>query len=276
MGPIRTLSELVREKLDQAADSGADQFITAIRPIYGASSHGRPEHIGSGLLLLWKGKRYLVTAAHIIDQNIESTLYLGVGSYLQEISAEFFCTNKPDNERSKDYYDFAWVELTKLSLEGCDDLPFVSESMLSLESSCPDDNAYLVLGYPNSKNKKYDNMNNSVTPKCIKYTSTLKQDKSWATERSLSGNEHILLKYHSKYARDSDGNKINALSPKGASGGALIDMGALHQVDAYKPNHAPTGRLVGMIIEKSAKHGVLVAVKISTILEQIERCSREQ
>ncbi|WP_157958249.1 hypothetical protein [Salinicola sp. CR57] len=266
MGTIKTMSELVREKLDQAADSGADQFIAAIRPIYGASNHGRPDHIGSGFLLLWKDKRYLVTAAHIIDENSESTLYLGVGSCLQEISAEFFCTNKPDNDRSKDHYDFAWTELTNLSLEGCDDLPFISESMISLKSSCHD-NAYLALGYPNSKNKKHDNVNNSVTPKYMKYTSTLKKDKSWAAKRSLSGNEHILLKYHNKYARDSDGNKVNTLSPRGASGGALIDVGALHQVDVYKPNHTPTGRLAGMIIEKSAEHDVLVAVKIGTILE---------
>jgi hypothetical protein len=266
------MSELVREKLDKAADSGADQFIAAIKPIYGASDHGRPEHIGSGLLLLWKEKRYLVTAAHIIDETSESTLYLGMRSCLKEISAEFYCTNKPDNDRSKDHYDFAWTQLTNLSLEDCDDLPFIRESMISLESNFPDDNAYLALGYPNSKNKKHDNVNNSVTPKYMKYISTLKSDKSWAAERSLSGNEHILLKYHHKYARDSDGNKVNTFSPRGASGGALIDMGALHQVDAYKPDHTPAGKLAGMIIEKSAKHDVLVAVKIGTIIEQIERC----
>ncbi|WP_111655318.1 hypothetical protein [Isoalcanivorax indicus] len=273
MGTVKTMSELVREKLDQAADSGADQFISAIRPIYGASDHGRPEHISSGLLLLWKDKQYLVTAAHVIDENSESTLYLGVGSCLQEISAGFFCTKKPDNDRSKDYYDFAWTELTNLSLEGYNDLSFISESEISLEGSCPDENAYLALGYPNSKNKKHDNVKKRVAPKYMKYTSTLKRDKSWATERYLSGNDHILLKYHSKHARDSDGNKVNTLSPRGASGGALIDMGALHQVEAYKPNHTPVGRLVGMIIEKSAKHDVLVAVKIGSILEQIERCS---
>lgn len=270
MGTVKTMSELVREKLDQAADSGADQFISAIRPIYGASDHGQPEHIGSGLLLLWKDKRYLVTAAHVIDENSESTLYLGVGSCLQEISAEFYCTKKPDNDRSKDHYDFAWTELTNLSLEGYDDLSFVSESKISHEGGCPNENAYLALGYPNSKNKKHDSVNRSVTPKYMKYTSTLKSDQSWATDRSLSGNDHILLKYHSKYARDSDGNKVNTLSPRGASGGALIDMGALHQVEAYRPNHTPVGRLVGMIIEKCAKHNVLVAVRIGTILEQIE------
>ncbi len=273
MSIIKSMSELAREKLDWAADSGADQFISAIKPIYGASVNGRPEHIGSGLLLSWKEKRYLVTAAHITDENSESTLYLGAESCLQEISSEFACTNKPNNDRSKDHYDFAWTELTSPSLEVCDDLSFIGESMISLESSCPDDNAHLALGYPNSKNKKHDNVNNSVAPKFMKYISTLQVDNSWAAERSLSGNEHILLKYHSKYARDSDGNKVNTLSPRGAGGGALIDMGALHQVGTYKHNHAPAGKLAGMIIEKSTKHDVLVAVRIGSILEQIERCS---
>ena len=31
---VQNLDEIVREKMDQASDSGADQFISSIRPIF--------------------------------------------------------------------------------------------------------------------------------------------------------------------------------------------------------------------------------------------------
>lgn len=70
--------EFTREWMDRATDAGAEQFIDAVRPIYGSDRSGRAEHIGSCLLIEWQGRYYLVTAAHIVDLAEKTKLYVGV------------------------------------------------------------------------------------------------------------------------------------------------------------------------------------------------------
>lgn len=257
--------------MDQASDCGADQFIPSIRPIYGSSPNGVPLHIGTGILLEWKGEHFFLTAAHIIDKNSISTLYLGLGDSLKEISTSFNCTSKPNNDRSLDYYDFAWTQLSNITSVNSDECTFITPDQIEPSYGYQERNAYLALGYPISKNKKLDIPNHMVTPKYMKYMSSLDLSCGWTKERSLNCKDHLILKYHHKYAKDSEGKQVKTLSPKGVSGGALVNMGALHEPETYRLGHTPKGKLSGMLIENSKNHNVLVAVKIKTIIEQIEK-----
>jgi hypothetical protein len=61
---------------------------------------------------------------------------------------------------------------------------------------------------------------------------------------------------------------VNSLKPTGISGGALIDLGNLADLDRLaEPGSA--GRLVGLLIEHRTRHKAMVAMRMTTIIRAI-------
>src|SRR5216683_6517479 len=107
MATVKSMNEIVRERLAECTESVSAQFLPAIRPVYGVK-RARPDQIGSCTLIAIRDAKYLLTAAHVIDEREHSPLYVG-GSDLIELELEkgsFWSTKKPGNDRQKDHYDF--------------------------------------------------------------------------------------------------------------------------------------------------------------------------
>ncbi|WP_455387564.1 hypothetical protein [Petrachloros mirabilis] len=246
------------------------QFMAAIRPIYASSPNGNPIHIGTCVLVTHEGQKYLLTAAHILDQFSESILYVGGKQAFVEIEGTFACTNKPDGDRSRDHYDFAWLLLNPSQTEKLGDASFAE---VGIDAELPreaEQRFHVALGYPNSTNSKLNMATKSAQPKPMRHTGHLKRNAKLCKKLGISGNEHLFLDYNSKHAKDDFGHIVNAIRPKGMSGGALIQM-----MDAPHLNHhigdAPcSGQIAGLLIESHRKHNVIMALRIEIILRQIE------
>ena len=144
--------------------------------------------------------------------------------------------------------------------------------MIVSDTENTDGKIYLAIGYPNSKNKnkEINRTNTSVTPHLFSYSSTIKQNSDLCQKLKISGNEHLFLNYNSKYSKDTNGLKINSISPKGISGRALIDMGNITQIEQYETNVLCNGKLTGLLIENHQEYCVMCAVKISVITQAIQ------
>ena len=66
---IKTVQQVLRERMDECSKAAFTRYRHAILPIYGSTERGTPVHIGSGVLLKLPEGHCLVTAAHIIDEN---------------------------------------------------------------------------------------------------------------------------------------------------------------------------------------------------------------
>ncbi len=259
------LTDEIRERVEKAMDSTSKSFMDSIRPIYGIGCNGKLEHIGTCLLINWKSQRLLITAAHVIDENEHGTLYLGVGDKLLPIAGQFNCTTKPDGDRKKDHYDFAWVDIdTDTNLSIPDDA-FLFDDKLHIVNGKLYDEPCLALGFPNSKNKIYKN---SISPKFMKYWSTLRDIPDLCQKMGIPEEHHLFLDYHKDSSKDSDGKIIDSIKPTGISGGALIGLGSIVSL-LNEENSSP--KIVGMLIENPISSNVFVAVKISLILNTIDQ-----
>ena len=76
MGSIKTVNEIVLERMNECVEVLVRKFMNSVRPIYGSTEHGKPYHIGSCVLIEIDKKKYLVTAGHVIDHNKTTTLYV--------------------------------------------------------------------------------------------------------------------------------------------------------------------------------------------------------
>jgi hypothetical protein len=257
--------------MNACADDGAVQCISAIRPIYGSTDLGRPEHIGTCIFLDIDKNKYLLTAAHVIDENQHTSLYVGGDKKLVLIEGDFTSTEKPGDDRNKDHYDFAYLLLKDGLLKKLGNIDFFNETAISENREDTTGRLYLALGYPVSKNKKSDPSAKMVQPHYLKYSSTIKTNTVLCQKLGISGKDHLFLGHDSKYSRDSEGTIVNTIAPKGISGGALVDMGNIARPEQLKDNIACKGRLAGLLIENHKEHKSTVAVKISLIIEAIKR-----
>jgi hypothetical protein len=271
MSIVKPINEIVRERMNECADAGAQQFIKSIRAIYCSTEQGTPDHIGTCILVQVKQTKYLLTAAHVIDNNEYSSLYIGGETGLVLIEGNFVCTEKTDSGRENDYYDFAWLALSEELINRIGDVDFVSDDRFSSYSGATEGRLYLALGYPNSKNKKVNHQNRSVKPHYLKYSSTVKPNSALCQKLGISGEQHYFLDYNSKHSKNSEGLIVNSVGPRGISGGALIDMGNISKPEQYILGMPCSGRLAGMLIENHKEHKAMLAVKLDFIIEKIEK-----
>ncbi|MGH7934896.1 MAG: hypothetical protein ACREQN_17280 [Candidatus Binataceae bacterium] len=271
MAVVKTIKEIARDRLAECTESVSVQFLPAIRPVYGVK-RDRPDQIGSCTLIAIRDAKYLLTAAHVIDEREHSPLYVG-GSELEEIELEkgsFWSTKKPGNDRQKDHYDFAVWKMPDEFTARLGNVGYVPSEQLAVEDRLiATHHNYVALGYPNSRNRKLDYLNKRVLPVAWKYSSTVKPNTALAGTLGISGQDHLFLGFDSQHSKDSDGHVVNSVRVRGASGGALIDMGVIGSPHNLKPGAKCDGRLVGILIEQPPSHKAIVAVKIALILRRI-------
>jgi len=259
----------VTKIINDATDVGASQFKASIREVYGQSEKQQLDHIGSCVFLSINSKKYLLTAAHITDRFEDTPLYIhGAANKLVRIQGEFLSVKKPESGRDADHYDFAWAHLSNQLIELCGENDFIPEEKFTEGTESPKDRIYLALGYPCSKNKP-NTHERTITPRYFPYAGVVKSDESLCKELGVLGIDHLFLEYDFKHSKNENADLINSINPRGLSGGALVDMGTFS--DWYKSTDKLTGKLAGMLIEMHKAHNVIVAVKISKIVNLIKQ-----
>jgi hypothetical protein len=273
MALIKTLEEAVRERMHELTEAAAGQFSEAIQPIYRGTEKGLPEQTATCTLLHFGDHKYLATAAHVVDENTDngSTLYVGgaPGGPLIEINGEFWITQKPRNDRNNDRYDFAVWRMPETVIDALGNVTYYTDREIGDDRSSPTGRIYLMLGYPNSKNKKVDVQGKGIKPTYSKYTGIVKANPELTEKLGISGEDHLFLGFDEKHSKDSEGKIVNSINAHGLSGGALIDLGSLAAPDNFDAARNARGRLAGILIEHQSDDKAIVAVKMGVILGRL-------
>lgn len=268
---IQKLRDVIHKKINQWSETGINKYISSVRPIYISTENENPKHIATGTLLHVAKKKYLVTAAHVIDYNAKSCLYLAGEKELVMLEGNANVTKKPNDERKRDHFDFCWMELSDDILMKLGDVKYIDMQREIPGYEDEHTSLYLALGYPNSKNKKIDNYNKSITPKYFSYTSTNKEISELYNKLNVSNHSHIFLGHDSKYSSNYGGKKINSLKPTGISGGPLIYIGNVSKIENYIEDTEMNYSLAGILVEFHKQHRAISSVKIKVVIDEILR-----
>lgn len=272
---IKPMNEIIRDKLNECTDTLTDPLLKSVRPIYGSSMQGTPVHIGSCVLIELDGTKYLLTAAHVVDNNDITSLYVGGEPDLVLFEGAGICTPKIEDSRKKDRFDFAAFRLTEPIINKLGAVVYLDENQLYTRDSVSNGNCFLALGYPNSKNKKFDNQTKKVSRNPFVYSSTLKNESTIFTSVGVQPTTHHLLDFDHNQSKDENGNIVNSIAPIGASGGGLFYMGNFSNPDFLRPSSKCLGLLSGILIENIKSQKVIVAVRISLIIDEIKKKSSQ-
>lgn len=266
---IKTINELAFERMDICSDVLAKKYLLSVRAIYGATDNGRPYHIGSCILLEYKGNKILVTAAHVIDHNEQTSLYISGENNLVQLIGSCFTTSSRDDDRGKDKLDFSVFPISDKLASDLGNLYFIPEKEWALEELSEKDRCCLALGFPNSKNKKIDPSKNEFKLEPFVYTSTIKSDPKLFEEIGFSTADHYLLDFCSKHSKDSDNKITNSICPTGVSGGGLFLLEGIANPESYRPEIECKGKFLGILIEQRKNKKVLVFTRIAVIIKAL-------
>jgi hypothetical protein len=265
MFEIKAIKDISRERINELAENTAKAFGGSILPIYGSTQGGFPEHIGSCIALSLNGRPHLLTAAHVLDLNEQTSLYVGHEN-LHLLEMEFRATAKPNGHRRNDRLDFALGELPESDFKCLDGVNFLTEDQIDLGEGSAAGQMYTSIGYPNSKNKKIDHAQKHIKAKRFLHTGIAKFDNESAQTTGTSLTEHILISHNSKYSKDDSGRQVSSVALYGMSGGAVINIGNLADPEVLAGSIEPVPLLAGLFIEYHKKPGIIVATKLGTIL----------
>jgi hypothetical protein len=273
MSTIQAGNEHVRMRMHECTEAGADRFRASVRPIF-ASLYGlRPELIGSCVLLEVDGAKFAVTAAHIIDWVSSHALFVAgmVGTQPVQMLGDIKSTPRSKGSRASDRFDFAFWQVSASAEKDLGAVDFLDQTRISRNRISTIGRLYMAMGYPLSKNRgKVDNVSRAIRIVLWKYSANVVELPELAMELGASGDEHFFLRFE-KHSHDSRGTKVNTISPRGISGGALVDLGSLASISDHPSEMRCAGMLAGLVIERHEAHRALVAVKIGTIVDAIKR-----
>jgi hypothetical protein len=256
----------LEDRISVIAEIAYKKYRRAVQPIYGTKNRS-PAHVGSCFFLRVGAQRYVVTAAHVVDESENSTLYLPLGPRLVAIGGAFACTNVPVGGRADDHYDFAYALANDEYFNDPERATCIDETEISLNRVAVPSHAYMVIGYPRSQNKKFYRAKKSITPKIWHYYGTGRDVPELYRRLKLSGEDHISIKYEEQ-SRTAEGELVNSISARGMSGGPLIDLGP--QAPPTDNTTEPfSGRLSGIFLEHHDDVRILLSVKVNLMQEKI-------
>ena len=231
----------------------------AVCPIYGIDERDRPQLIGSSVPFRLGTRSFLLTAAHVLDENRRTSLYVGGLNDLVPLAGSSHRTGTPIAGRRGDTFDFGFVDISETPPEQWLRYQFVTPDYLDVDDVPAADVLYAFVGYPETRNKRLKGQKFQLSPMAIVLMPTpLKRYDSLG----LNPTAQFAGEFSRNKQLDSEKRIVVGPEPNGISGGGVWRLGT--------PREFATGtnaeRLVGLGIEYRASHSVLVGVRISLVV----------
>jgi hypothetical protein len=255
---IMTMAEYSRQRLHELMATAATDIAKAVFPIYCAADRGRAEHLGSCVLIRHDSRHLLFTAAHVVDANKVTSLYIPIQGKLRKLEGSGIITRAPGGIRDIDRFDFCVLDLPQNLVRELGNIRYVEQHEVLSAGTTPPRHAYMAFGYPNSENKP-DHTSLKIVPRRFSYGGPLNR------VRGASERDHLRMRYD-KRSRTLEGDVVASLDPKGVSGGAMFDLGGILDTSDLSAATGARFRLAGLLIERRRREQVIIATRMETIL----------
>lgn len=226
----------------------------AVRPLYAAENRRPPRHIGCGVLFRTASARFLLTAAHVVEEFLQFDMYLagdaslvgvkGRGERASQLSA-------PNMEQ--DLLDIGVIRLEEAVGTEVDG-SFLTLADVAIREWMSPQKHYLLYGYAATKTR-LDTAERVVLRAPFRFV---------GSRAGLASHEAYGITPHSHVALDFDIQRTasdkgigTAPSPKGVSGGGMWSL-----PDLGTPGIEHRAKLAAIFIAHPSRHRLLVGTRV--------------
>jgi hypothetical protein len=262
MNELNAARQFIQDRI-----KGAGPYVApSVRPLSVPDDHGDPLPAGSATLLWHRGRRYLVSAAHVLEAYEDRAYYLGTETGWVEIPGPFHITRPPGGRRDDDLLDFGFRQIEDSlapTLGGC---RFITADQVATGEKPTFEgirrSKYLVLGYPHNR-FEYAWGRRVTTPGNLAFAgATVPQDRYQAL--GVSPESHVLLELDPDQVGGPTGIQT---APRlvGMSGGAIFQFPS---IQVYGVVALP--RLVGITVEQRKQDKLFIGTRIDVVFQGID------
>lgn len=228
----------------------------------------RPEAHGSGILITINGRYFILTAAHVVDDDVDYYVPIAHQRAIIVSSHSFRRTDLPANgSRQDDKYDVAAVEIKGDIVES-----FISNGFQFIDSRqfkhhhIDSTHEYGIVGYVASQTKVRAG---NIKSKLFQFKS-FKDPNFNYSRHGFNQYIHIAIAYDGLMTSDNNENAHRAPNVEGISGCGLWVIGNV--INAYPMLHFNTDenkRLLGIVIERvnQPPDKAIIAITMNFIFE---------
>jgi len=211
---------MIPHRQQELAKSVAFTLSKYVHPIYAEGKKGSPFLVGSGVLLHVANNVFLITAAHVIDENRDNDIYT-IGQFgTTALEGRFYRNESQRADHRDEPFDIGVLHLNRDSRKALGEVKALLPSQCALPETQRAQRLHLIIGYPHTKNRKLDMSKKKVFPRTFRYytlTASPKRHESLALDAAT----HILLDFERRHVMPFGGHDQTAPHPAGMSGGAV-------------------------------------------------------
>ena len=256
-------NEYIRARVASAGSYLASSVRTLAVPINNGMDL---EPIGTCVLVWYRGNRFILTAAHVLELYPGHAVYLGTNTAWIEIEGPFRITVPPVGGREEDPFDLAFKLVSSDLASRLDGCHFLTADQYLIRDEVvydpPFRNKYLALGFP--LNRFDMNYRARISqPKSLAFTGAIAPLTDFRRLK-LNPLTHILL--------EGDLDKVIGESglqtaPKmvGISGGGMFRMPSVERLGLVDPP-----LLSGITIEQRSRDRLIVGVRLGVVFRAID------
>ena len=228
---------------------------------------GHPVHVGSAVLLCIEGRSVLLTTAHVTDLRHEGKLCVpgprGATEFAGSIGANLI---PPGSLRDQDPIDIGYLvpSIDSRYALPSDYVPIEPESV-DLAGHTNAGEFCLVAGFPLSR-KWAKHRDGEITGARLSFVGIGFTDPAYVAH-GYDFHKNILVEYHLDKAIYPEGDRANAPSPRGMSGGGVFRVGR----DTKGNPDTTNAVLVGIMHKFDERKHMFVATKIREALKLFVR-----
>ncbi|MDB6032057.1 MAG: hypothetical protein JWM16_2395 [Verrucomicrobiales bacterium] len=190
-----------------------DRFIT---PLYRMQPGDVPEGGGTGIWLQVENEKFLVTAAHVIEDGF---IWFPMNKGFKRLNSPGVITNSPTGSRNDDRGDFAGFHLAPEDTNAKHPFhEFVQMSEVDVNLNYQFRDRYEFTGFP-WRREELDHILKQTKPGFMSVTSEMVREKTFGI-LGLSIHTHVVIAFHRKKMM-REGVRTTAPLPHGMSGGAV-------------------------------------------------------
>lgn len=243
-----------------------NQQFEALYPIFiKYNLKGSLKQIGTGVLVDISGRVFLLTAAHVINQNKFGDILIPTNEGLKQLPGEFSFLDLYENKKGSEIiYDVGYFKLdvnfsekylstaSKIRIE---DLAFIKDSTQAA--------FYTIAGYPSSKSK----VKSRLTTSEAYFYGGCSVSKEVYSEHGFDPHLHIIVKFRRELSVTTEGVKTFPPFFRGLSGGGIF----IWPNDFQGQLFPPIRRLVGIFHRYYKNDKLLIGTNIQILIKCIAK-----
>jgi hypothetical protein len=244
------------ERITEGVEASLAPFSAALIPLF-SNKGKRPEIIGTGVGVAAEDSRLIFTAAHVIRDFNDDTIYVPhEGGWRALTGTAHKCETPGWKDPEDDRLDAAILELDTKSRSNWSG--WIGPGLLMPGAPATSSDRYVLTGFPRSK-LKYNIERRSVEPRAVPIFSSPIPVEEYARIRAFP-DVHIVMGFDREKAIQAS-KRVTAPAFRGMSGGmmlrtpGIIDPTLVHQT-----------RLAAIFIEWPSPKRVLIATRIDVHL----------